>query len=114
MNNEVNVNWFSTDARGTITYTYDARDRLLSETQPDGTRLSYLYDAVGNRTQLTQTLPDNSQRITRYGFDVLNRLVQVTSPSNTVTTYAYDAAGNRVYTQKGTLLVNPFNRSKSA
>ena len=73
--------------------------RLSSETQfagtADETTLSYTYDAVGNRTVLTET-QGGATRITRYTFDVPNRLSTVTDPEGNITTYQYDAAGNRI------------------
>ena len=46
----------------------------------------YGYDAVGNRTSVT----DASGNVTRYAFDRLNRLVTETDPLGAVTTNAYD------------------------
>ena len=57
-----------TDARGTTHYAYDERDRLLSRTDPDGTTISYTYDAAGNRTSVT-----TPAGATAYTFDALNR-----------------------------------------
>jgi len=69
-----------TDARGLTTATYDTRDRLLSETRPDGTAIAYAYDAAGNRTNLTTTV----------------------NSANETTTYAFDAVGNRTFsTEQG-------------
>jgi RHS repeat-associated protein len=81
------------DARGTTTYTYDQRDRLLSRTDPDGQVISYTYDGAGNRTSVT-TLAGK----TSFTFDVLNRTQTVTDPQGGVTTYSYDAASNLVST----------------
>lgn len=83
-----------TDARGVTSYTYDARDRLLSETYPDGRRLDYTYDAAGNRTSLTATV-GASALVTSYTYDALNRLETVTDPDGGVYTHGYDAVGNR-------------------
>jgi RHS repeat-associated protein len=67
------------------TKTYDAFDRLLSVTDPDGKALTYGYDAAGNRIRLTD--PDGRQ--TLYAFDELNRPVSVTLPNVGVTAYSY-------------------------
>lgn len=39
-------------AADTVTYTYDARGRLLTATYSDGTTFTYTYDLAGNRTQV--------------------------------------------------------------
>src|SRR5262249_9531772 len=83
-----------TDGRGTTHYAYDARDRLLSRTDPDGTVISYLYDVAGNRTAVT-----TPAGITTYTFDALGRQASVTDPDGGVTRYTYDAAGNLVRTE---------------
>ncbi len=80
------------DTRNT-TYTYDLRDRLTTQTNPDGSGLAYDYDAASNRTQLTATYPDGTSNSTSYTFDALNRLATVTAAEG-VTTYDYDEVGN--------------------
>jgi RHS repeat-associated protein len=78
-------------------YTYDNRDRLTTETQPNGTVLSYDYDANGNRTQVTTTrTTTNGEQTTavNYTYDALNRLKTVIDKSGT-TTYTYDKVGNQ-------------------
>ena len=82
-----------TDARGTTQYVYDARDRLLSRSDPDATTISYHYDAAGDRTSTT-----TPAGITTYTFDALGREATVTDPDGGVTTYTYDAAGGPVRT----------------
>jgi RHS repeat-associated protein len=79
-----------TDARGTASYIYNERDRLLSVNNPDGTILTYEYDPAGNRTSVTA--PSGA---TAYAYDALNRLISVIDPDGGVTSYSYDNAGNR-------------------
>jgi RHS repeat-associated protein len=83
-------NRLSRTDNGVVTiYSYDANDRLLSET---GT--TYTYDDNGNT--LTRT---TGAALTAYAYDFQNRLVQaaLTSPGkNTTTQYTYDADGLRV------------------
>ena len=113
-----------TDSRGTTTYTYDANDRLVTETftpallrsgqSADGAvarsetdssssglqqavTTSYTYDANGNLLSRFVSMTDN----TTYRYDVQGRLVGATiTRDGTVTTveYRYDWAGNRVQT----------------
>ena len=83
-----------TDSRGTTTYKYDARNRLLSRTDPDGPYLSggvtieYRYDAAGNR--ISVSTPGGTAS---YTYDKLNRL-ETAIASGEVTTYFYDDFGN--------------------
>jgi RHS repeat-associated protein len=87
-----------TDARGVSSYTYDARDRLLSRTDyagtPDARSISYTYDAAGNRTSLT--VPSGT---TTYTYDALNRLETVTDPDSGLTRYQYNEVGALVRTE---------------
>lgn len=82
------------DSRGTTTYLYDDRDRLIRITYPSGRGLEYGYDSHGNRTSLAAIL--GSQTLsTSFAYDSLNRLESVTDPQGRVYTYSYDALGNR-------------------
>ena len=83
----------ATTESGVTQYTYDERDRVLSETQPNSAVLTYTYDFAGNRTQVSVTKGTNNT-LTDYSFDELNRLSTVTDASGT-TTYTYDPVGNR-------------------
>jgi RHS repeat-associated protein len=68
--------------------------RLLSRTDPDGTAISYTYDAAGNR--LSVTIPAGT---TSYTFDAMNRTETVTDPEGGVTKYTYDADGELIKTE---------------
>jgi len=75
----------------TSTFTYDARNHMLSMTDALGNVTSYQYDAIGNRISTT----DANGHTTSYAYDSLNRLVQTTTPAGGVTRYAYDHVGNK-------------------
>ena len=84
------------DARGTTSFNYDERGRLVSRKDPDGPYLAgsnvtieYGYDVAGNRTEVRT--PDG---VTNYGYDEQNRLKKVTDSDLAVTSYFYDAGGN--------------------
>nr|WP_275994356.1 RHS repeat-associated core domain-containing protein [Argonema antarcticum] len=87
------------DARGTTTFKYDERNRLISRTDPNGVYLAsgntleYGYDVAGNRTEVRTPNGNVS-----YTYDEQNRLKTVTSSQGT-TTYFYDVAGNLVKTE---------------
>ena len=84
-----------TDASGTTTYAYDARDRLTSKQTPQGT-LAYTYDSADN--VLTVRSSNAGGLSVDYAYDALNRLETVTDnrlPAGAgTTTYSYDAVGN--------------------
>ncbi|WP_293313893.1 putative Ig domain-containing protein [Microcoleus sp. PH2017_08_TRC_O_A] len=84
------------DARGTTTFTYDERGRLVSRKDPDGPYLAgsnvtieYDYDDPGNRTEVR-----TPAGTTKYEYDEQNRLEKVIDPDLAETKYFYDAAGN--------------------
>jgi YD repeat-containing protein len=82
-----------TDSRGTTTYSYDVRQRLTEQKEPDGKFLRYGYDGVGNRTILTT--PSGT---TTFTYDKYNQLATVSDPTGNITTYTYDKAGNLTQT----------------
>jgi len=80
-----------TDASGTTSYTYTARNQLLSKAAPQGT-LSYTYNLAG-AVQTLRSSNTNGVSVD-YGYDELNRLKTVldnrlTAGANT-TSYGYD------------------------
>ena len=88
-----------TDDRGTTSYDYDVRDRLISRTDPtsvylpSGATIEYDYDDAGNRT-LVRT-PGGE---TEYSYDERNWLSAVIDSSQGVTRYEYNAVGNLIQT----------------
>jgi len=71
---------------GTITPAWDNRDRLTSETTPEGV-VSYTYDAANRRTGMTVA----GQTQVTYSYDNADRLTTITQGS-TSATYTYDNA----------------------
>jgi YD repeat-containing protein len=83
-----------TDGSGASGYVYDVRDRLRTNTTPQGT-LRYTYDAAGNQTVV---ISDTAGGVSvSYQYDALNRLTNVVDGrlSGTQNTrYEFDAVGN--------------------
>ena len=112
-----------TDSRGTTTYTYDSLNRLVTETEPDGTAsgssqtLTYGHDPDGNRTSLTVadsaygqavwsdqitytydsagqlTKEADASGTTSFQYNSVGERTSMSQPGDTVTTYGYDADG---------------------
>jgi len=78
--NEVGNRLTKTDNNGTISYSYDANDRLLTA---GGT--TFAYDDNGN----TRSKTDAAGTV-YYDYDYENRLVQVDDPIGGLTDYTYD------------------------
>lgn len=74
---------------GTITLGYDALDRFVSENSPRGS-VGYTYDAAGRRTKLS--IP--GQADVTYTYDDANRLTGITKGTDQIG-FAYDALGRR-------------------
>ena len=88
------------DARGNVsganpaaftwTYTYDAANNRLDQTDPLGNETDWTYDPAGNLASVT----DANEHTTSYAYDNANELTTLTAPDTTQTTYAYDNNGN--------------------
>jgi RHS repeat-associated protein len=76
-----------------ISYTYDPLGRLVEADYSTGESFEYRYDAVGNRTAMTETTVLAETTVTTYTYDAANRLLVSESPGHLVT-YAWDARGN--------------------
>ncbi|KAB8141087.1 hypothetical protein F8S13_21465, partial [Chloroflexia bacterium SDU3-3] len=88
-------------ANGTqTTYGFDGADRLrtltTTQTSTNVTLASFGYtvNALGQRTQVRETLPDHSRTIA-YAYDGLGRLTGADASTGTDYTYRYDVVGNR-------------------
>ena len=85
------------DGSQTRKFTYDALNRLIKETTPDGERVSYTYDRIGNR------IAKAGRESTAYQYDSLNRLIRAGNFQ-----YKYDVNGNLTekITPDGTIQYN--------
>src|SRR5690554_2377543 len=89
-----------------FTYTYNAADLVLTETDPAGNTVSYTYDAIGNRLSMTDPRGNSNNYAGDftiiYEYDDLKRLVAGYLPkapgveTKPVVRLAYDARGNLV------------------
>lgn len=83
------------DSGGTTTYSYDELSRLKGIGYPGAQLLTYAYDEVGNRRNLTEYAPADAvqTRITTYSYDSRNLLFWLQNPRGELTTYLYDPVG---------------------
>ncbi len=80
----------STDGKGQQTsYSYDNLDRITKITYAGGITVSYVYDANGNLSSMTDPTGTTS-----YTYDKDNRVLTKTLPGGTQLSYSYDAVGN--------------------
>ena len=84
-----------TDATGTTSYSYDARDRMAAKQTPQGT-LTYAYDAAGHVISLRSSNPNGAA--VDYSYDEVGRPISVTEhgPTPGTTEYTFDAVDNLV------------------
>ena len=100
--------WPTTSPTLATSTTYDANGNVTSVAKPDNTTLSYTYDALNRLTNrlspsVTYTLDADGNRqtmadptgTTSYQYDELDRLTSVTSPGSVVVGYRLDLDGNR-------------------
>jgi RHS repeat-associated protein len=80
----------ATNANGTTSFQYDAADRLVKVTYPNGMFLEFTYNAAGQRIQMV----DQTGFTVNYQYDTVGRLAGLTDGSgNLIVKYTYDAAG---------------------
>jgi RHS repeat-associated protein len=79
-----------TDSEGHVTqYSYDAFDRLLTTTYPDGTTRTNTW----NKLDLA-AVKDRENRVTSYLYDANRKLLRVTDPMNHSVDYSYYPNGS--------------------
>src|SRR5574341_317703 len=74
----------------TLSYQYDALNRLNKTVNPDSTFAEYAYDFRSNR----KSVKDPKGNTTAYSYDALNRLIAVIQPGNITTSYEYNSNQN--------------------
>ena len=106
------------DKNGVSIRQYDALNRLIRYTAPNGKTIGYRYDSVGNVTAIIY--PDQSEvlynydannnlisvtdwagRNTWYLYDANNRVIGVSKPNEQVVTFIYDEAGQMISKETG-------------
>lgn len=90
-------------------FVHDALGRLTQEKKGTATK-SFVYDAVGNRTQRT----DYNAAVTNYTYDGLNRLTTISYPDTTSVTYGYDVLSRMITATNpmGTVTLGYDNRGR--
>lgn len=78
----------ATNQNGTVSFSYDSRNRLTSTTDVWGQTVGYSYDANSNRTGMTLA----GSPYASYQYDAVNRLTTLTDSLSQSFTYSYDAA----------------------
>ena len=81
------------DPTGRYTRTYDPLNLTTSVTNPDGNRLSFIYDVLQQRKVLVDA---NGGRTTTI-YDAARRIRTLTDPQDGVTTYSYDKADRKIH-----------------
>ncbi len=75
----------------TTTYTYDDQSNLLTVTDPLSDVTTYTYDALNRKS----TMVDPASNTTTYGYDSEDNLSSVDDPRGLTTTYGYDGLGRQ-------------------
>jgi len=104
-----------TTPEGTVTTTYTLMDEPLVLTGPDqhsaGTwTLTHTYDAAGRMLSETQTSPESVARTTAYQYDEAGNRTRITWPDNFYVDYVYDDASRLTQARaNGTMLLASYS-----
>ncbi|MDM3847921.1 MAG: putative Ig domain-containing protein, partial [Aphanizomenon gracile PMC638.10] len=80
----------ATDADSSVTYSYDAADRLTNVSYGGTRSLSFSYDAGGRRSKMV----DQDGFATNYSYDSVGRLKQLTDKdAKSIVSYSYNTLG---------------------
>jgi len=89
----------TTESSVTISYGYDALNRMVAATYSNGIAFEYVYDAVGNVLEYHETIA-GQESVTNYAYDAANQLV--TADRGGVNWhYTYDGNGSLIETTPG-------------
>jgi RHS repeat-associated protein len=92
----------------TITYSYNAKDQLSTESSNVNGTTQNIFDLNGSLTRTTRTVSATTVADAIYRYDLRNRLVGVNSDAigTEEAVYSYDDAGNRVSRTQGAQQLN--------
>jgi YD repeat-containing protein len=80
------------DTTGAYTTTFDALDRKQTVTNPADKTITYAYDEIGLRAQVTIS----DAGVTTYSYSANGQVDHLVNPESKRTSYSYDAAGRRL------------------
>ena len=86
------------DSTGRTSSTYDAATRLITVTNPANLRITYSYDRLSERTQMTDP---TSGGVFKYAWDAAGRSQSVQDPQSLRTTFSYDNADRMIVARLG-------------
>lgn len=75
-------------------FTYDGANRVKTVSDSRGYAVSYDYDAAGNRTKMVLQPGTAEERVTQYSYDDVGRLASMLTPAGTFA-FGYDMANRR-------------------
>ncbi len=90
------------------TYGYDDLHRLASVTYPTGRNVTYQYDPVGNRQNVTESFSGGGSDTTNYTYSDFNQVLSTTNGQGT-TNYAWDDNGNLIGKQTPAGQITQYN-----
>ena len=86
--------------------TYDANNRVVTETDAVGRVTSYEYDGLGNQTAKIEG-SGGTQRRTAFTYDLDNRITEIRDATGAVTRLELDALGNILTRREGLVYTVP-------
>ena len=75
---------------GTMGSVYDAAGRRTSLVHPDGLSIDYVYNVLGEMTQISQSASGSSLVLATVSYDDSGRRTQLARGNGTTTNYSYD------------------------
>lgn len=100
----------ATDARGTVTNTYDAGHRLTAEDLPNGVHRDYTYDAQGDELSVTATKTGFASATRTFLRDLAGNMTRATQGSKVVNlTYDSDGRISSTSTDAGDTSTRTYN-----